>query len=108
MKTQVSAKHRILNTALQLFHQQGYHSTGINQIIDESNVAKASLYEIFHSKEELCIECLHKRHDIWFGKLRDQVTKARTSKSKTIAAFDFLFQMNIEEDFRGCSFKHTF
>jgi AcrR family transcriptional regulator len=102
--TKVSPKRRILNTALRLFHQQGYNSTGINQIIEESDVAKASMYQIFNSKEELCVEYLAERHDLWFGKLRDWASKARTPKSKIIAAFDFLYQMNLDEDFRGCSF----
>jgi len=97
-------KQRILGTAFRLFHHQGYNSTGINQIIKESNVAKASLYQIFKSKEELCIEYLNKRHDFWFDKLIDYTSKAKTEKSKTMAAFDFIYQMNIEEDFRGCSF----
>jgi AcrR family transcriptional regulator len=102
--TKSTPRRRILNTALKLFHQQGYNSTGINQIIEKSDVAKASLYQIFNSKEELCVEYLTERHDLWFGKLREWVSKPRTQKSKIVAAFDFLYQMNLDEDFRGCSF----
>jgi AcrR family transcriptional regulator len=100
----VPARQKILDTASRLFHKQGYNSTGINQIIKESNVAKGGLYHIFKSKEELCIEYLNMRHDFWFEKLTDFTSKARTAKTKIIAAFDFLYQMNIEENFRGCSF----
>jgi AcrR family transcriptional regulator len=98
------AREKILDTASRLFHKQGYNSTGINQIIGESHVAKGGLYHIFKSKEELCIEYLNRRHDFWFDKLRDFTSRARTGKSKTVAAFDFLYHMNKEEDFRGCSF----
>jgi AcrR family transcriptional regulator len=100
----VSTREKILDTASRLFHQQGYHSTGINQIIQESAVAKGGLYHIFKSKEELCIEYLNQRHDYWFGKLNDFTSAARTARTKIMAAFDFLYQMNIKEDFRGCSF----
>jgi catechol 2,3-dioxygenase-like lactoylglutathione lyase family enzyme len=34
----VPAREKILGTAFRLFHKQGYNSTGINQIIKESNV----------------------------------------------------------------------
>jgi AcrR family transcriptional regulator len=100
----IPAKQKILDTASRLFHKQGYNSTGINQIIKESNVAKGGLYHIFKSKEELCIEFLNRRHDFWFDKLREFTSRARTGKTKTLAAFDFIYQMNMEEDFRGCSF----
>jgi AcrR family transcriptional regulator len=100
----ITTRQKILDTASRLFHQQGYHSTGINQIIQESEVAKGGLYHIFKSKEELCIEYLNQRHDYWFGKLHDFTSGPRTTKTKIMAAFDFLYQMNIREDFRGCSF----
>jgi AcrR family transcriptional regulator len=103
-KDPVSTRQKILDTAFRLFHKQGYNSTGINQIIQESSVAKGGLYHIFKSKEELCIEYLNMRHDYWFQKLADFTSRARTTKSKAMAAFDFLFQMNIDENFRGCSF----
>jgi|JI9StandDraft_2_1071091.scaffolds.fasta_scaffold09566_2 AcrR family transcriptional regulator len=48
-----SPKERILNTSIRLFYNQGYNATGINQIILESQVAKASFYEAFSSKDEL-------------------------------------------------------
>ncbi len=38
-----SVRERILQTAMKLFYSQGIKSTGINQIIEESKVAKASL-----------------------------------------------------------------
>ncbi len=104
VKQVISTKQKILETAYRLFRIQGYQATGINQIIEESDVAKGGLYHIFKSKEELCIEYLNMRHDIWFKKLTGNTSKARTPKTKAIAAFDFIYDMNMEENFRGCSF----
>ena len=103
-ETMAPTKKRILDTAFRLFHKQGYNSTGVNQIIKEADVAKGSLYHLFKSKEELCIEYLDKRHSYWFSKLKEFTSKARTTKTRAISAFDFIYQMNIDEDFRGCSF----
>ena len=97
-------RERILETAFTLFHKQGYNSTGINQIIADSNVAKASFYQHFKSKEDLCVEFLNKRHDFWFDKLNEFTSKSRTGKTKILASFDFLIAMNEAENFRGCSF----
>ncbi len=53
-----SVRERILQTAMKLFYSQGIKSTGINQIIEESKVAKASFYNHFPSKRDLIKECV--------------------------------------------------
>lgn len=97
-------KERILETASILFHQQGYNSTGINQIISEANVAKASFYQHFKSKDELCIAFLNWRHQYWFDALSDYTSKSKNKRTKVLSAFDFIISMNEKENFRGCSF----
>ncbi|GEC73836.1 TetR family transcriptional regulator [Flavobacterium flevense] len=99
-----SPRERILEQAAILFHHQGYNSTGINQIISEANVAKASFYQHFKSKDDLCIEFLNKRHEYWFSKLIEFTSKSKNRKEKILSAFDFIIQMNERENFRGCSF----
>ena len=49
---------RILRTAFQLFHEQGYHATGVATILREANVNAGSLYHFFRSKEELLVGVL--------------------------------------------------
>ena len=51
-------KNRIIETASLLFYKNGYNSTGINEIISEAGIAKATLYNHFKSKEELCLAYL--------------------------------------------------
>ncbi|WP_276483534.1 TetR/AcrR family transcriptional regulator [Paraflavitalea pollutisoli] len=100
----ISPKERIIDTASLLFHQQGYNSTGINQIISEANVAKASFYQHFKSKDELCIAFLNARHEYWFAELTTYCAKSKSTKKRILNAFDFIIYMNEKEDFRGCSF----
>ncbi|WEK69642.1 MAG: TetR/AcrR family transcriptional regulator [Candidatus Chryseobacterium colombiense] len=99
-----SPKERIISTTFELFAKQGYNSTGINQIISEANVARASFYQYFKSKEDLCVEFLNVRHDYWFNELYHFTSNQKDIKSKIISSFDFLIHMNQKEDFRGCSF----
>lgn len=100
----MSPKERIVRTTFELFAKQGYNSTGINQIISEANVARASFYQYFKSKEDLCVEFLNVRHDYWFNELHQFISKKEDAKSKLISSFDFLIYMNQKENFRGCSF----
>ncbi|WP_223599026.1 TetR/AcrR family transcriptional regulator [Chryseobacterium sp. GVT01B] len=97
-------RERILSTAMVLFHRQGYNNTGINQIIEDAGVSKASFYLHFRSKDELCIEFLNKRYDYWASELEQFTSETKTVQEKMLKSFDFLVDMNKREDFRGCSF----
>lgn len=99
-----NARDRILETASYLFHKQGYNSTGINQIIHEADIAKATLYQYYSSKENLAIDYLETRHMRWMALLNEFVEKGTTSKEKLLLAFDFIMYMNEKEDYKGCCF----
>jgi AcrR family transcriptional regulator len=101
---QMSPRERVLEKTFTLFHQQGYNATGINQIIEEAKVAKASFYQHFKSKEDLCVAFLNERHTYWFNQLTQFTTNEKEVQSKVLASFDFLIFMNKKENFRGCSF----
>jgi TetR/AcrR family transcriptional repressor of lmrAB and yxaGH operons len=65
MKEKTNTREQIVETALCLFFSQGYHATGLNQIVKESEAPKGSLYYYFpRGKEELALACieLNKRH----------------------------------------------
>lgn len=100
----MSPRERILEKTFTLFHQQGYNATGINQIIEDAKVAKASFYQHFKSKEDLCVAFLNERHSFWFNQLEQFTSNEKEAKSKALSSFDFLIFMNKKENFRGCSF----
>lgn len=99
-----TARDRIIETALNLFYKQGYLATGINQIIAESQVAKATFYAHFPSKEALCIAYLQARHKIWMGWLTTGLQSDATPKEKLLGIFFFLERWMQESDYRGCAF----
>ncbi|EOH6354569.1 TPA: TetR/AcrR family transcriptional regulator [Acinetobacter baumannii] len=49
---------RVLHTARDLFKQYGFHKVGVDRIIAESKITKATFYNYFHSKERLIEMCL--------------------------------------------------
>ena len=58
-KNKITSREKILETASYLFKNQGYHATGLNQIIKESGAPKGSIYHYFPGgKEELAIESI--------------------------------------------------
>jgi TetR/AcrR family transcriptional regulator, lmrAB and yxaGH operons repressor len=54
MGSKMNTREKILTTAARLFQKNGYHATGLNEIIKESATPKGSLYYHFpNGKEEL-------------------------------------------------------
>jgi len=105
MKKQ-SVKERIIETASRLFYFNGYNQTGINQIIAEAEVAKASMYQHFRSKEDIAVAYLIARHSMWMGKLNECVSIQNTPKGKVIGCFDYLLEWLTEVEFRGCGWQN--
>lgn len=107
MNTQNSSNNtrtKILETASRLFYEQGYHLTGINQVIAEAGIAKASFYYHFSSKEDLCIAYLEKRHQDWFSWLQEEVEHSKEPDERLLSLFTFLERWLANSDFRGCAF----
>jgi AcrR family transcriptional regulator len=97
-------RQRIIDTALRLFYQQGYRATGINQIIAESSVAKATFYSHFPSKEQLCVAYLQTRHTIWMGWLQESVDGLDGGLARLLGVFDFVRDWMSRCEYRGCAF----
>ena len=101
-----SPRERILATAQQLFYRQGYRATGINQIIKEAKVAKASFYEHFSSKDELALAYLQ---DI--GRLSqcdcESILSDRSDPEKALLnLFDFIEAQFVKSSFQGCPMQN--
>jgi AcrR family transcriptional regulator len=51
----VSARDRIVKTAGRLFYREGYRAVGVDRVIAEAEVAKATFYKHFPSKDDLIV-----------------------------------------------------
>lgn len=100
----MNPKDRIIETASRLFYEQGYNSTGINQIIKEAEVAKASLYQYFPSKDVLLLEYLKVAGQSTSETLNLVVENIEDPKLKVVALFDFIEKYSRQTTFQGCVF----
>jgi AcrR family transcriptional regulator len=95
-------RQRILDTAIRLFFQKGYLATGINQIIEEAEVCKASFYSNFPSKEDLCLEYIETSHDQWMALLEEEINKQKRPYERLMSIFIFLEHWMSSCSYRGC------
>jgi AcrR family transcriptional regulator len=105
MKHKVPPKEKIAATAFRLFDVQGVHLTGINQIIDESDVAKKTFYHHYPSKDDLIVDYFVEKDRIWFGRLEKHVNvPGKSPKDRLLGIFDYLEEWFSEADYCGCPF----
>ena len=95
-------KNRIIETASILFYKNGYNSTGINEIISEAGIAKATLYNHFKSKEDICLAYLQFRNTSFIRDIEVFASVRPKGKTQLLALFDFLEVFFQTKDFNGC------
>jgi AcrR family transcriptional regulator len=95
-------KNRIIETASYLFYKNGYNSTGINEIISETGIAKATLYNHFKSKEDICLAYLQYKNTTFIKDIEAFTTSKLKGKNQILAIFDFLELFFKDKDFNGC------
>lgn len=98
------AREKILSTASDLFYRQGYQATGINQIIDQSGVAKATFYSHFPSKEDLCLAYMQRVREQETQSLHAELAKRKGALKRYMALFELMEPWLRQTDFKGCAF----
>ena len=75
-------KNRIIETASFLFYKNGYNLTGINEIISETGIAKATLYNHFKSKEDICLAYLQFKNTSFLKDIEAYTATKQKGKTK--------------------------
>jgi AcrR family transcriptional regulator len=99
-----SARERLLAAANELFYREGVQTVGIDRIISHADVAKASLYNIFGSKEELVRAYLAGRHAGTSERISRALTRFRTPRERLLGVFDAQGEQFTDPAFNGCAF----
>jgi AcrR family transcriptional regulator len=101
-----SARERILDSAYELFSRKGLRAVGIDEVIDRAEVAKATLYRHFASKDELVLAFLQLREERWTHGWVEQGARGRAAdpEEQLLSIFDLFDEWFRSADFEGCSF----
>jgi AcrR family transcriptional regulator len=101
------ARSRLLTTATRIFYAEGIHSVGVDRVIAEAQVTRATLYRHFSGKEELVLAYLDQADRA----IRAQVATARESDGPAadrVRAVARSITEGIESPgFRGCAFLNA-
>ncbi len=102
---QASKREQIIDVALKLFYQNGFHATGVEKIREEAGVSKKTLYSHFKSKDELILATLRKRDEQFRDNFMRTVERfGETPKKQLEAVFDTAHEWFNSKNFYGCLF----
>jgi AcrR family transcriptional regulator len=98
---QSPARRRVLDAASALFYAEGIHAVGIDRVIAEAAVAKATFYHHFPSKDDLVRAYLQEQDTLI---RRATVPAGETYEEKVVSVFDAIGEYACGPGFRGCAF----
>ena len=103
-----SARQRILDTASRLFYACGLRAVGVDRIIAESGVAKATFYKHFPAKDDLVVAYLDRVDTIWSDQLHAAAEAAGPEPTdRLVGLFDALGSACRRDGYRGCAFLNA-
>ena len=101
-EAQPNARERILRTAGALFYREGYRAVGVDWVIAEAGVAKATFYNHFPSKDDLIVAWIERAENLGDSALlRDDGPEPLTAYAEAVIS------IAAREQCLGCTFQGT-
>jgi AcrR family transcriptional regulator len=106
---QDSGRERLNRAAYELFSREGVRAVGVDAVIARAGTAKMTLYRNFPSKNDLIIEFLRRREQLWTRDWleAESTRRGQTPRDQLLAIFDVFSEWFGRPDFEGCSFLTT-
>lgn len=99
------ARRRLLDTATRLFYTEGIRAVGIDRIIAEAGVAKATFYNHFPSKDDLVVAYIEEQDQI--GRAAVVALPVETPRRMIAAILGRISSAVVVRGWRGCPFVNA-
>jgi AcrR family transcriptional regulator len=102
------ARLRILKAASELIYEQGIAASGVDALTVRANVAKATFYRHFASKDDLVLEWLRSPYARWGDSVFPELeARASSPLARLVTFWDVVGEWIEQRDFVGCPFINT-
>lgn len=103
-----AARKRLMEAAIRLCCRDGVGATSVDAIVEESGVARMTLYNKFGSKDSLVLAALEHEASVWrawfFARLAQTDGSAR---DRLLGLFDILGEWFRRDDYFGCALMNA-
>lgn len=96
-------RERLLTRASALFYAEGVHPVGVDRIVSEAGVTRATFYRHFPGKTDLVLAYLQRAHD-GIAAHTEQLAEGRTPDAFLRALAEDIAGQAERPGFRGCAF----
>jgi len=100
-----AARRRLLDTATRLFYAEGIRAVGIDRIIAEAGVAKATFYNHFPSKDDLVLAYIEEQDQL--GREAVSALPEQPPRKMIAAILNRISEAVVAGDYRGCPFLNA-
>ena len=100
-----AARRRLLDTATRLFYAEGIRAVGIDRIIAEAGVAKATFYNHFPSKDDLVLAYIEEQDRL--GREAVSALPGQPPRETIAAILGRISEAVVSGDWRGCPFLNA-
>ncbi|MFD5250997.1 TetR/AcrR family transcriptional regulator [Amycolatopsis sp. NPDC058340] len=101
------ARTRLLTTATRLFYTEGIHAVGIDRIVAEAKVTRATLYRHFPGKDDLIVYYLREADQAIRGRIEAIVAEGAAAPDTLRAIAANITEGIRSPGFRGCAFLNA-
>lgn len=99
-----AARERLLATAGRLFYAEGVHTVGVDRVISEAQVTRATFYRHFPGKEDLVVEYVREQ-DADLRAAAAEVAESTTDPTQIlVAVVEGVAARFTAQGFRGCPY----
>ncbi len=84
---------QVINKSIDLFHHRGFHTVGVDRIVKECEITKATFYNFFHSKERFIEICL--------------IVQKERLKEKVVSIVEYAQDTSAADKLKQLYFLHT-
>ncbi len=84
---------QVINKSIHLFHHRGFHTVGVDRIVKECEITKATFYNFFHSKERFIEICL--------------IVQKERLKEKVVSIVEYAQDTSAADKLKQLYFLHT-
>jgi len=84
---------QVVNKSIHLFHHFGFHTVGVDRIVKECQIPKATFYNYFHSKERFIEICL--------------IVQKERLKEKVVSIAEEVNRTSVTDQLKKLYFLHT-
>jgi AcrR family transcriptional regulator len=101
------ARSRLLAAATRVFYAEGIHSVGVDRIIAEAKVTRATLYRHFPGKDDLIVSYLREADQAIRGPIDAVIAEGRPAPDTLRAVAESIAAGIRSPGFRGCAFLNA-